>query len=366
MSKADRPAVRRKNLVRRFRAEGIDGLLLTDCRNIFYLSGFRGDDSALLVTRDDAFLITDSRFEEEAAEMVRGIHLVVRKRHGLMRTCAETARKAGVGRLGVEAKDITLTQADELDKCRRKMGIHKTRDVVENLRLIKDASELAAIRKALKIAEEGFRLTLAAIGPGMSERDAALHLDRTMQDLGAQESAFPTICAAGSRASLPHAMPTTRKIRKGEPVLFDWGARCDMYHSDLTRLACWDRIPPTFSRIYGILLAAQRRAIAAVRPGRRAADVDESARASLRAHRFGKRFGHGLGHGVGLAIHEAPILGPKQDALLRPGMVMTIEPGVYFPGRGGVRIEDVVLVTHTGCKVLSSAPKTLTSCLVRA
>ena len=206
----------------------------------------------------------------------------------------------------------------------------------------------------------------AEVRPGMTERQAAILLERRMQDLGAEAPAFPTICAAGPRASLPHATPTDRKIRPNEPVLFDWGARFGGYHSDLTRMVCWDRIPDAFKRLYTIVLDAQRRAIARLRPGRTAGQIDNAARAHLKAHRHGTHFGHGLGHGVGLDVHEAPGIRPGQDTALRAGMVFSVEPGVYLPGRRGVRIEDLALVTPNGRSVLTSLPKSLSSLLAES
>jgi len=364
MTQRDRPQARRKRLIRRFGPEKIDALLVTNPRNVCYLSGFRGDDSVLLVTGEETFLLTDSRYAEEAGDAARGLTVVVRKK-GMMRAAVKVARKAGAPRLGVEAQAMTLAEADELEKCRRGTEVCRTRGLVEKLRMVKDAEELAAIRRAVEIAEEAFRLTLARIGPGMTERESALLLDRTMQDLGADGPAFPTIVASGERTSLPHAVPTQRRIRRGEAVLFDWGARWKMYNSDLTRMVFWDRIPAAIQRIYEIVLAAQRRAVAKVRPGRRTGKIDAAARNYLKAHRHGKHFSHGLGHGIGMAVHEPPSLRPDRETTLRTGMVFSVEPGVYIPGRGGVRIEDLVLVTRKGHSTLSSIPKSLKSRLIR-
>lgn len=365
MVSRDRHRARRQRVIRRFGPEQIDALLVTSPLNVRYLSGFRGDDSALLVTRDEAYLLTDSRYAEEVVGATQGLTLVVRKK-GLMHAAGRPARRSGVGCLGVESAAMTLHEADDLARSARGVEIRHTRGLVERFRALKDAEEIAAIRAAVGIAEQAFRLTLARIGPGWTERQAALLLDRTMQDLGAEAPAFPTIVASGPRTSMPHAVPTERRIRKAEPVLFDWGARRLGYHSDLTRMAVWDRIPPAFERIYKLVWAAQRRAVAQVRPGRSAGKIDMRARATLKAHRHGKHFGHGLGHGVGLAVHEAPIIGPAQQAVLRPGMVFSVEPGIYLPGRGGVRIEDLVLVTRKGHAVLTSLPGSLKSCLIRA
>ena len=365
MASSDRPLKRRKRLIRRFAAEEIDGLLVTGPRNVYYLSGFRGDDSALLVTPGETLLLTDSRYAEEAGNAIRGIALVVRT-GSMMRAAAARARRAGVRRLGVEAKTMTLAEHEALREGARKLDVKPTQGLVERLRMIKDASEVAAIRRATGIAERAFRLTVGRLAPGQTEIAVARLLERTMQDLGADGPAFPTIVAAGERSSLPHAAATGRRIRSGEPILFDWGARCRMYHSDLTRMVFLDTIPRFCKGVYSFVLSAQRRALAHVRPGRRTGRIDAIARAYLKAHRHGKHFGHGLGHGVGLDVHEDPVLGPSRDTPLQPGMVITVEPGVYVPGRGGVRIEDLVLVTRKGHSILSTIPKSAEAFLVKS
>jgi Xaa-Pro aminopeptidase len=349
-------AARRARLLRRIRREKLDALLVTNVHNVRYLSGFLGDDSALLVTPERTYLLTDSRYVEQAEAETRGIGIVLRRK-GMMPVAAATARKAGVRTLGVEGRTMTMAEAEELRKALPKAAVKPTRGMVERLRMIKDKSEIAAISRAAAIADEAFRLTLAHVAPGRTERELALILERTMQDLGADEPAFPTIVAAGERSSLPHARPTDRRIRRGEAVLFDWGARWRLYASDLTRVVFLDRIRDDFQRRYRLVLAAQRRALARVRVGCSAGKLDAAARSYLKAHRCGKYFGHSLGHGVGLEVHEAPGISPGQDTLLKAGMVITIEPGVYVAGQGGVRIEDLVLVTRNGPRILTASPR---------
>jgi len=364
MASVDRCARRRRRLIKRFPSEGVDGLLVTTPENVFYLSGMRGDDSALLVTPSETFFLTDSRYAEEAAETVPALKLIVRTR-SMMWTAALQTRRAGVGRLGVEACAMTLAQRDELATQARKVDIRPLRDTIEQLRLIKDASEVALIRRAMEIAERAFKLTLECVAPGRTEIEVAHHLERTMQGLGAEGPAFPTIVAAGERSSLPHAVPTDRRIQRGDAVLFDWGARYRMYCSDLTRIVFLDRISEFFKRIYPVVLSAQQRSLAHIRPGRKTGNIDYVARSYLKAHRHGKHFGHGLGHGVGLQVHEGPVLRSMNEAVLRPGMVVTVEPGVYMPGRGGVRIEDLVLVTRKGRSIITSLPKSLDAFLIK-
>ena len=364
MANRDAHRSRRTRLIRLFRKGRVDGLLVNALPNVYYLSGFRGDDSMLLVTPAKTFLMTDSRYAEQAAQETRGIEIVVRKK-GILKALSRPVRTMGVGRLGVEARAMTLAQADALREQLPKAELVHTSGLVERLRVVKDRAEVAAIRRAVAIAEEAFRLTVQKLRPKMTEREVALLLERTMEDLGADGPAFPSIVAAGERSSLPHARPTNRRIRRGEAVLFDWGARLDLYHSDLTRMVFLDRIPAFYRRLYDVVLGAQRRAIARLRAGLRTGGIDASARAYLKAHRHNKHFGHGLGHGVGLEIHEAPNLRAKGDERLRPGMVFTVEPGAYLPGRGGVRVEDMVLITRKGHAMLTSLPKSLDASLIK-
>jgi len=356
MASRDRPALRRGRLVRRLAGAGADGLLVTCRENVRYLSGFTGQDSALLLWPGGATLITDGRYLEQAEAETRGLRVLARQRD-MMAFVGRTARREGIHRLGVEAKALTLAQAESLKKALGRVEMVSTRGLVEELRRVKDRGEVALIRRAIRIAEEAFRQTLARLRPGLTERDAARILEHAMMDLGAEGPAFPTIVAAGDRTSLPHATPTRRRIRRGEAVLFDWGARLDGYHSDLTRVVFVDRIPPLFGRLYEICLGAQRRGIARIRPGRLASGVDRGVRTFLKAHRHNKFFPHAPGHGLGLAIHESPNLGRLGREVLMPGMVCTVEPGLYLPGRGGVRVEDDVLVTRRGHEVLTSLPK---------
>jgi len=363
MRKRDLHAARRKRLARRFKAEGIDGLLVTDECNVRYLSGFTGEDSALLVGPAKAFLLTDRRFDEQAAQETEGVEIRVRKK-GLMEFAAREARKADIATLGVEAEAIRLNEWEALKEKLRGPACKPTRKLVAGLRVKKEACEVSSIVRAARIAEEAFLATVAWLKPGRTELDVARRLDRTMEEIGAECRAFPTIVAAGRRSSLPHAQPTLRPIRKGDAVLFDWGACVEGYHSDLTRLVFLARIPEFFKRLYEAVLGAQRRAISQLRPGRSTGSVDASARAFLKARRLNKYFTHGLGHGLGLRVHEAPVLGARGETTLQPGMVCTVEPGVYVPGRGGVRIEDDILITRKGHRLLTTLPKTLDAFLI--
>jgi Xaa-Pro aminopeptidase len=356
VGQADRPAARREKLLRAMRREKLDALLVTNIHNVRYLSGFTGEDSALLVEPDEAVLITDSRYAEQAESEVTSARIFVRRR-GLMNAAGQLAQRNGVARLGVEAQNMSLAFFESLSGEIGTLDLKKTSGLVERLRMIKDPSEVEAIRRAARIAESAFEAILPRLRPGMTEIQAARLLDRTMEDMGADGPAFSTIVAAGERTSLPHAPPTGRVLKRGDPVLFDWGARFGLYHSDLTRVVFLYRIPRLFRRLYPIVLEAQRRALACLKAGRTASHVDAAARDYLKSRRHRKHFGHGLGHGVGLEIHEGPSLSANAETRLKSGMVVTIEPGVYLPGRGGVRIEDLALITRRGYESLTSVSK---------
>jgi Xaa-Pro aminopeptidase len=240
------------------------------------------------------------------------------------------------------------------------VNITATSGLVENLRLIKDKYEIARIRAAVLQAENAFAALRSKLRPEMTEKEAADELEHQFRLFGAKDAAFPTIVAVGPRAALPHATPSSRRrIGEADFVLIDWGANEGLYRSDLTRVLVTGRISPKFERIYQVVLAAQNQAIAAIRPGVVAHNVDNVARSMIAKAGFGRQFRHGLGHGLGLFVHESPRLAVKNQTVLKPGMVVTVEPGIYLPGWGGIRIEDDVLVTRTGHEVLTHVPKRL-------
>jgi Xaa-Pro aminopeptidase len=365
MTAANPHAARREELLRPMKGAGVDGLLVSNRRNVFYLSGFRGEDSMLILRRGRPQLLTDGRFSEQAEQETRGIEIVVRKK-GMMPTAGLAARRAGIKTLGVEAESLTVAQAEDLKAALGKVALKPVRALVQRQRMVKDAAEVRIIRRAVAITQQAFLDTLKHLRAGMTELEVAHILDRTMVELGAEGPAFETIVAAGERGSLPHARPTERRIRSGEAVLFDWGARLEGYCADLTRLAFIDRIPPVYRRIYPLVLTAQRRAVARVRAGRKTGELDAIARGYLKAHRHGKDFRHSLGHGLGLDVHEGPSLARGTQTPLRAGMVVTVEPGIYLPGRAGVRIEDLLLVTRKGHESLTSLPRSIDAFLVRS
>jgi Xaa-Pro aminopeptidase len=308
------------------------------------------------VARSGQYLLTDFRFEEEVGLSAPLFRCLLR-RHGMMELVARTAARLRLGRLGFEEHVLTAGDLRELSGRMGRRRLARTAGAIEGLRAVQSPAEVAAIRAAVRAAERGLLLARRAIRPGATEREAAAELRHALvARCAAQDQAFETIIAEGPRGSLPHARPTDRPLRRGSVVLVDWGARADFYHSDLTRVLALGRVPARYGRLVRLVRRAQLSAIETVRPGARLADVDAAAREVIARAGYGERFGHALGHGVGLEVHELPRVWGRSAEVCRPGMVFTVEPGVYLPGKFGIRIEDDVLVTETGCEVLSHLP----------
>jgi Xaa-Pro aminopeptidase len=337
---------------------GVDGYLLTSRSDQYYLTHFDGEDGGALVLPHQVWLITDGRFKHEAAEHAPWAKALVRS-GSLIEAIARLSKKYRLTRLGFQPEAMTVEMHTKLRKAVKPTQLVPLPPLIRQLRLYKDKTEVAALERAVHIAQEAFRKVTRRIKLGMTESDLAADLQREMLRLGATSASFPIIIAEGENAAFPHAVPGKRKIRAGSAVLIDWGATVDHYRSDLTRVVFIRRIPPRIGRLYTHVLAAQEAAIAALAPGKRMCDVDAVARKLLKRARLDRAFSHGLGHGLGLDIHEAPRLSKKIKDRLEPGMVVTVEPGVYLPRIGGVRIEDDVLVTTGGCRVLTSLPKAL-------
>lgn len=347
----------------RMREHKLDAYLVNRRNDQYYLTGFNGEDGAALILPRSVYLLTDGRFEEAAAAAAPWAKAIIR--HGpLAPILDKLLRKHRVRRLGFEPAALTVQLHRVFAKAIHPAKLVASAGIVEAARLIKDGTELAAIRKAIEIAEDAFRAIIRQLRPGTTERQVAAALQHAMLDRGAESASFPIIVAEGPNSSLPHAVPGDRVIRRGSAVLIDWGAVYLGYCSDLTRVVFIHRIPPRFGSMYKQVLAAQQAAIAAIRPGVIMGDVDAAARGSLKRAGMDARFTHGLGHGVGLDIHEPPRLGSGVQAPLRTGMVVTVEPGVYYPGLGGVRIEDDILVTDDGCEVLTHLTRDLDAMVV--
>ena len=356
---------RRKRLRAQMKTRKIPALLVTSPLNVTYLTGFTGDSSFLVLTGEREILLSDSRYAVQIAEECPGLECEIRTARTPMFESIETVLKGlGAGVCGYESGDIRKSFFDELES---KIGLEwvSTSGLVEELRAVKDKYELTMIRRSIRINERAFEAVVARLTPEFTELQVAHELEHQMRSFGATHASFDPIVGVGERGALPHAKLTERRLGEAEFVLIDWGARYQGYASDLTRvLVTSKKIPAKFRKVYGIVLQAQLAAIKKIRPGVRFQDVDAAARKVIETAGFGKNFGHGLGHGFGLQIHEHPFLSPIKEGVLETNMVVTVEPGIYLPGWGGVRIEDDVLVTRDGCEVMSRLGKQLEDCLI--
>ena len=356
----------RRDKLRRFvRRADADAILVTNYVNVTYLTGFTGDDSYLLVTRDKEVLITDSRYTVQLGEECPTLTIEVRSPGvGMVDAVGRVVNKAHVRRLAVEANSMSVRLYDQVSEKLPKLALVRSVGLVEQLRVVKDRTEIAATREAINIAERAFAVVRAGLRLHQTEKEVADQIEGQIRLFGGKGCSFPPIVAVGRRAALPHATPAHHQIGDADFVLIDWGAVGRQYVSDLTRVLVTGKISPKLQRIYGVVLKAQRLAIRAIKPGKTLADIDFVARSVIAKAGFSKYFGHGLGHGIGLEIHEAPRLAPAQKQPLRAGMIVTVEPGIYLPKWGGVRIEDDVLVTKDGHEVLTTVDKELADCVV--
>jgi len=340
------------------RRRGPAAFLATHLPNVRWLCGFTGSAGALLVLPREAVFYTDFRYRVQSAREVRGAARVEYV-GGAIEAIAARVRRARVRSLGFEADRMTVATHADLTAALPGVELVPLRGAVEALRAVKDRGEVTAVRRALGVAGRALTSTVRRL-LGLTELEVAERLRTAIRREGGEQESFPTIVAAGPRAAQPHAVPTDALIGGGSLVVIDFGVRLSGYCSDTTRTYSpgkWDR---RSREIYRVVLEAQRAAIAKIGPGARGSDVDAAARGVIERAGYGKCFGHGTGHGVGLEVHEQPVLSPKSGDILAPGMIVTVEPGIYMEKFGGVRIEDMLLVTQTGAEVLSRAvPKLL-------
>lgn len=342
------------------RDTGLDALLVVHPPNIRYLTGLKASAGAAFVSRDGCVLVVDFRYATAAREIARtepGIEVEVAG-GPIEEAVGAVASRHAARTIGIEAEHLSVARFHRLQEFIGAAALEPTERLVERLRVVKDEGEIAILREAgRRISDVGRRLRELVV-PGMTELEAAAAIDAAVRTAGFERAAFETIVASGPNGALPHARPTTRKLREGEGVVLDFGGVYDGYCVDLTRTLQLGSVPAEFRRMFGAVREAQAAAIAAVRPGARAADIDGAARRVLEAHGLGEAFGHGTGHGLGLEVHEDPRLSKlvPADDVVSAGMVFTIEPGAYVPGVGGVRIEDDVLVVPGGCELLTDVP----------
>ncbi len=341
----------------------LDGLLVAGKENIRYLSGFTGNDAWALITPARAFLITDFRYREQAVEELSAGFKLKESKGGLVKTAVSLSQRLRLRRVGFEKRHLSFELYQVLKKGMKEKRLVPAGPLVEESRLVKEAGEIDHLRRAALLTDWVLERTLPLLREGMTELEAANRVVALIGKTGGKE-AFEPIVAFGPHSSRPHAVPSRKTLGAGSIVLVDMGVKSGGYNSDITRTFAFDKFPPRFKKIYGLVLEAQKRAIEAVRPGMKASSIDRRARSYLREKGFGRFFGHGLGHGVGLEVHEGPTLRAGSRDVLEEGMVFTVEPALYLPGWGGVRIEDTVLVTSDGCEPLTRAPKDLSSALI--
>jgi Xaa-Pro aminopeptidase len=373
-------ADRRRRLIGTLQAEQVDAFLISNPINVTYLTGFGGDTSCLVLSGRHELLVSDGRFTEQIAEECPGLATYIRPSgQPLPAAVAEVLSKLGFRSVGFESAHLSVADFETYRDLAKTIDWKPGRDGVEKLRAIKDEVEVAAIREAIGIAEKAFGMFKAMLKPDDCEKDLSDAMETYIRRAGGRCSSFPSIVAGGPRAALAHAPPTARKVSDGGMLLVDWGASGRFYKSDLTRVliprnhsafsgeaarAGAANVDAKLAQVYTVVLNAQEQALRTIRAGVKAQDVDAAARSAIAEAGFGSFFIHGLGHGIGLQVHEAPALRAKSSDVLAAGMVVTVEPGIYLPGWGGIRIEDDVLVTEDGCEVLTTVPKDLQSAVM--
>ncbi len=345
---------RLKKLFPSFRKSGIDALLVSSWPNVRYLSGFKNDESWALVSPKGRVFITDSRYIEQAQKEAKGFEVVLRDRKSVTEIVADYARKWKIKKLGFEAPVVTYSFFAALSRRVGKDKVVPTADLVEQLRLIKDEEEASLLRKSAQIAVKGYHYVRQTSRVGMRERDAQGRLEYYTKTLGSTKPSFDIIIASGARSSMPHCQTNETRMKNNDIVLVDMGVIYDGYCSDLTRCFFLGKRTPLHKKIHDIVWEAQRAGIKKAAPGVTCREVDEASRSVIRKYGYGDLFGHSTGHGVGLEIHEAPGVSSNSETVLKPGMVITVEPGIYLPGKFGVRIEDTLLITNKGKEVLTS------------
>ncbi|MCS7239713.1 MAG: Xaa-Pro peptidase family protein [Candidatus Bipolaricaulota bacterium] len=352
-------AERRKRLWEKVRAQGVDAFLIVNVEgseypNLRYLTGFTGTFGVLILA-ENALFLTDPRYTEQAQRQVDLPVVEVRGRW--IPQLIEKLQALGAKRIGLGSQRTTLHLFEELRKAGEGLEFVPLGSPVEELRKVKTETEIQRIKEAVELTEAGLRWILGQLRPGMTEREVALELEFWYRKEGTDHVAFELIVAAGPNSAMPHYRGGPCPLRRGEVVLFDIGARVDGYCADLTRVVALGKPDPEVQAAYKLVRAANEAGIKAIAAGARGKDVDAQARRVIEEAGLGERFGHGLGHGVGLEIHEGPRLSATSEDILETGNVVTVEPGVYFPGKFGIRIEDLVVVREKGAQTLSTFPK---------
>ena len=336
----------------------LDGFLFTSLENIRYLCGFTGSDGALVLAPEKSFFLTDSRYWTQSEEEVKGSEIVRYKKkiEGITSLLSDLRLK----RIGFESASLTLsTHRALLERLSDDATLVPLEEELKNLRAVKDAGELDLLHRAIDISSNAFSQLVEILKEGVNEREAALEMEFSMKRNGANDLGFDIIIASGKRSALPHGKAGDKRIQKGDFILIDFGSEFQGYHSDQTRTLICGQPSLEQKKVYEVVKDAQQGAIEKVRPGVPLLEIDAAAREYIRSQGYGDYFGHGLGHGIGLAVHEDPAVNYENKGLTQEGMIFTVEPGVYIPDWGGVRIEDMVRVTSQGAELLTYLPRDL-------
>ena len=339
----------------------IEGFLVTNLKNLYYLTGFDGEGSALITTRNN-YLLTDSRYTEQAEKESSNFNIITddpKKKNARVLAMKKIIEKNKINKIAFESIDLNYADFIKYSESFQSVEFLPTKNIVEQIRMLKDKEEIIKMKKAAQITTESLKEVFEIMEPGVRELEIASELAYTMRKKGAQKEAFETIVVSGERSSLPHGKPSEKKINEGELIIIDVGANYHSYNSDITRTIIIGRENKKQKKIFSIVSDAQKASLEFLKPGVKCKEVDFVARDIIAKKGYGKYFGHGLGHGVGLDIHEIPRVSSNDDTILLPGMVVTIEPGIYLPEVGGVRIEDSVLITEEGYEILTWFPKIL-------
>lgn len=348
-----RLSARLEALRARYQAASADALLVTGPANVRWLTGFSTpEDARVLITGDSAFLLTDFRYDVQAALESAVPPLIVQDWQ------SEVVKRTGTGMLAIEAEHLSVAVKEQLDTRFGEPTI-SVQNVFRDLRIVKEPFEVDLLRQAARLTDEAFSHILGFMRPGLRELDVGLELSRFIREHGGEGDSFDFIVAGGERSAMPHGVASPRVLEEGDLVTLDFGARWDGYHADMTRAVALGEPGPKLRGMHAAVLEALGTARDALRPGLTGADVDALARSVLDSHGLAELFTHSLGHGTGLQIHEEPRLSRQSDTVLEPGMIVTVEPGVYENGFGGVRIEDLCLITEDGHEVLSTSPREL-------
>jgi Xaa-Pro aminopeptidase len=347
---------RLKNLRQALTENKVDAILITRAENRRYLSGFDGSAGYLLISDKKSLLATDFRYTEQAGNQAPDFEIIRIKRK-VNEWLSSLVSGAGIKKLGFEAEDVSFSAYRQFTEALADIKMAPVKDVVEKLRALKEPEEIKYIEKAVAIADAAYNKISNEIKPGMTEKQVAWELEKSLRENGSEAIPFEIIVASGPNSALPHAKPTERAISPGEPVLIDMGAKYRGYTSDMTRTICLGKPDDKFTTIYTTVLDAQETAESIIKGGMTGHQADNAAREIIEKASYGEQFGHSLGHGVGLAPHELPYLSPNDQESLEDGMVFTVEPGIYLSGWGGVRIEDTAVMENGKTRVITKARK---------